>query len=113
MHELGVTESVLRLVVEEGERHKASRITAVNLEIGEFASIVPDAVEFYWSFLAEGTIARGAQLNWRTIPAEARCWVCDMVYRPAARDLTCPSCGSAQAHLLAGEEFRVESIEVE
>ncbi len=113
MHELGVTESVLRLVVEEAERHGASRITVVNLEIGEFASIVPDAVEFYWPFVASATIADGAQLHWRTVPAEARCSGCDTVYRPAARDMTCPCCGGVQGRLLGGEEFRVESIEIE
>lgn len=113
MHELGVCESVLKLVLGEAERAGASRVTAVNLVLGEFASIAVDAVEFYWGFVTDGTIAEGSRLTWRHLPAEARCWGCGNVYRPAERDLTCPSCGSVQALLLAGEEFRVESIEVE
>jgi len=113
MHELGVTESVLKLVVDEAERAGATKVTGVCLALGEFASIVVDAVEFYWAFVTKATIAEGATLTWRRLPAEARCWSCEHVYRPAERDLTCPQCGGAQALLLAGEEFRVESIEVD
>ena len=112
MHELGVTESVLNLVLEEAQRAQAKSVTAVNLVVGEFASIVPDAVEFYWGFISRGSLAEGARLTWRRIPAVARCWVCETEYPPDERDFRCPNCGSAQGHLLAGEEFRVESIEV-
>jgi len=113
MHELSVTESVLKLVLEEAGRAQARSICAVNLAVGEYSAVVPDAVEFYWGFLSRDTIAEKARLSFRQIPARVRCWECGEEYHPLDRDWRCPACGSAQAHVLEGEEFRVESIDID
>lgn len=101
------------MVLDEAGRAHARSVIGVNLAAGEFASVSTEAVEFYWGFISRDSIAEGARLTFRQIPACARCWCCDTEYHPSERDFRCPVCGSAQAHILAGEEFRVESIDVE
>jgi hydrogenase nickel incorporation protein HypA/HybF len=113
MHELGVTEEMLSLVVREAQAHGASRVTAVNLLLGEFSTIVEESVRFYWDFLCRGTIAEGADLHFTIVPAAARCRACGNSYRPDARDERCPVCGEALPMLIQGDEFRVESIDID
>ncbi|NPV09855.1 MAG: hydrogenase maturation nickel metallochaperone HypA [Anaerolineae bacterium] len=113
MHELAVTEEVLRVVLNETERVGADRVAAVDLALGELSPVVRESVEFFWQFVTRGTPAERALLRFRSVPALARCRGCGRVYRPQSRDFRCPGCGEVFADVLEGEEFRVESIEVE
>lgn len=113
MHELAVTEAMLDLVQAEAEKAGATRVTKVSLVLGELSSIVEDSVRFYWAAISPGTIAEGADLEFRAVAAVARCRACGMEYRPDDRDVRCPRCGEALAAFIAGEEFRVEAIEIE
>jgi hydrogenase nickel incorporation protein HypA/HybF len=110
MHELAVTESILDITL----RHAGGqRISDIYLVIGQLASIVDDSVSFYWEFISQGTLAEQARLHFRRIPAELACQSCQHTYAPADEILACPACGSTQVRLLRGDEFFVESIEVE
>lgn len=113
MHELAVTESVLEIVLRHAEPAGDVRITDVHLVIGRLSSIVDDSVQFYWDTISEGTRAQGARLHFRRVPAELRCLDCGRQYTLTDEALTCPECGSAQVRVIAGEEFRVEAIDVE
>jgi len=113
MHELAVTESMLELVVEEAHTAGAERVVAVDILLGEFSSVVEDSVRFYWDFVSKGTVAEGAELRFKAVTPRGLCLSCGAEYSPQARDLRCPVCGKARVKLVAGEEFRVEAIEVE
>jgi Zn finger protein HypA/HybF involved in hydrogenase expression len=41
------------------------------------------------------------------------CLNCDHRYHPAQGELTCPICDSAQVKIISGQEFLLESIDVE
>jgi hydrogenase nickel incorporation protein HypA/HybF len=113
VHELAVTESMLSLVQAEAQKAGATRVTKVCLLLGEFSSIVEDSVRFYWDAMSPGTIAEGATLEFRAVPPRARCRACGTEYVPDSRDVRCPLCGEALAAMVAGDEFRVEAIEIE
>jgi hydrogenase nickel incorporation protein HypA/HybF len=112
MHELMVTESIRDIALRHAEGANAARITDLFLVIGELSSIVDDSVQFYWDFVTEGTIAEGATLHFRRIPAEMTCTACGHHYSPR-RALPCPACDSNNVRVTAGEEFFLEAIEVE
>jgi hydrogenase nickel incorporation protein HypA/HybF len=114
MHELAVTEGILKVAVEAGQRAGASRITAINLVVGELASIVDDSVQFYFDILSRDTLAAQAQLRFRREPGRATCRDCGRAFavRPPLA-MQCPGCGSARLQVSGGREFFVESIEVE
>ena len=113
MHELAVTQSILDISLRHAKDAGAMQIKGINLVIGEFASIVDDSVQFYWSMLAEGTIAQGAQLHFERIAGEMTCSNCKSSFHPKDIDFACPTCGSQFVRITKGDEFRVDSIDVE
>lgn len=113
MHELAITEEILRIAVEHAERAGATRIVDINLVIGELSSVVDDSVQFYFDFISPGTVAEGAELHFRRVPARLRCRACGHEFEPASTDWRCPSCRTIGGDVIAGREFNMESIEVE
>ena len=113
MHELPVTESILEIALRHGAEAGAVRIAAIHLVIGQLSSIIDDSVQFYWDMISEGTLAEGAALHFRRIPAVFLCSDCEQTYEPKDEDFSCPHCGSTSVRLTSGTEFQVEAIEVE
>ena len=113
MHELSVTESLLEIVTRHALQADAERVVRIHLVIGELASIVDDSVQFYFDFLAKETLAAGAELVFRRVPVTLECPSCQHRWHPETADWACPNCQAARARPVAGQEFHVESIEVE
>lgn len=113
MHELSVTQSLLEIALRHAASAGASRINTLYLVIGQLSTIVDDSVQFYWDFVAKDTLAEGAQLEFRRIPARFNCLDCVREYTPTDEDLACPACGGVRVKLLSGDEFRLEAIDVE
>ncbi len=114
MHELPVTQSILDVALEAAGKAGAERVWAIDLVIGDLASIVDDSVQFYFEFLSKGTIAEGAVLRFRREAATVTCASCGHTFN-ASPPLSpvCPRCGSIQLSVSGGQSFLVESIEVD
>ena len=63
MHELGITQRLLEVVLERAVAAGAHRIEDIQLEIGEESAVAPDAVALYWPLVSRGTMAEGARLD--------------------------------------------------
>ncbi len=63
MHEAGVTERILEIVLEHAKEGNAARVTDVYLEIGEDSGIDSESVEMHWPLLAKGSVAEGSVLH--------------------------------------------------
>jgi hydrogenase nickel incorporation protein HypA/HybF len=113
MHELAVTESILNIATKHAAPANAVRVTDVHLVIGQLSSIVDESVQFYWDMIAEGTICAGAQLHFQRKPATLKCLDCDQTYTLTGELTDCPNCHGARIKVVAGEEFYVDSIEIE
>jgi hydrogenase nickel incorporation protein HypA/HybF len=113
MHELAVTQSLLDLAVKHAEQANSERITDLYLVIGDLSSFVDDAIQFYWDFLVQGTIADGSKLHIRRINAELQCLDCDIHFPFNMETFVCPECEGTRLRITAGEEFFLEAIEVE
>lgn len=113
MHELSVTQNLLAIVIEHAEAAGAKRVTRVNLRIGELSGIVDESVQFYFDFLSRDTLAEGAQLSFTHVPVRFTCHGCESEFEPEDRNWACPNCGAIGGQVVAGQEMRVESIEVE
>jgi hydrogenase nickel incorporation protein HypA/HybF len=110
MHELAVTQSILDIALKNAGTRK---IKQINLVIGQFSSIVDDSVQFYWDIISKDTTAEGSQLHFQRIPGEMTCKQCGQVFRPKDDTFNCPACSSPFVRITRGEEFQVESIDVE
>ena len=113
MHELAVTESILEITLRHAEQARAHRVTDIHLVLGELASIVDDSVQFYWDIISRETLAEGATIHFRRIEALMECQDCNARYKPGDGQLRCPDCEGGQVRVIAGEEFRLEAIEVD
>jgi hydrogenase nickel incorporation protein HypA/HybF len=113
MHELAVTESILEITLRHANKAQARRVTNLYLVVGQLSSIVDDSVQFYWDIISKDTTAEGATLHFRRVSVELLCLKCGNRYTPGGDDFACPTCGSEQIRVVAGEEFYLDSIEVE
>jgi len=111
MHELPVAQNILKIALRHADN--AQRITRINLVIGDLSSIVGESVKFYWDLICKETLAEGSELQFDRIKTRFYCNDCGHEFEPINREFKCPECGSFQAKVIAGKEFRVESIEVE
>ena len=113
MHELPVTQSILEIALKHADKAKAGRITDLHIVMGELSKFVDESIQFYWDIIARDTIAEGARLHFRIVPAEFQCMACFQVYKPDDEDFSCPNCGAVGVKIIAGEEFALEAIDVE
>lgn len=113
MHELAVTESILDIAVKYAQQAEARHVTDLYIVIGRLSSIVDDSVQFYWEMISENTLCAGSKLHFQRVPAKMLCLNCENEY-PLDGELTpCPACGSAQVKVLTGDQFFLDSIEIE
>lgn len=113
MHELPVSEQIIKVVLEHARRAGTRRVARVNLVIGDLTSFVDESIQFYFDFLSKGAEAEGAVLSIRRVPASVRCHTCQREFAPEGVDWRCPDCGGLGGEVLAGRESYIESIEVE
>lgn len=114
MHELSVTQGILKTALDASERNGGRRINSIQLVIGELSSMVDDSVQFYFLQLSQGTLAENAVLQFRREPTTVFCFDCGQTF-PARAPLPsgCPHCGSVRLRVDGSRDFYVESIEVE
>ncbi len=111
MRELQATQNVLKKSLQRVK--DPARIKSVHLVIGEMAELDQTLIETHWRELSIGTPAEHAQLHFRLKKAEVQCMACFNKYQPLDGKIHCPYCGSYGAKILSGEEFELESIELE
>jgi len=113
MHELAVTQALLDLALKHAHQADAKVITDIHIVMGELSTSVDDSVQFYWEMIAKGTLAEGAQLHFRRMPAEFQCMDCSRTYQTTDAELVCPQCESTNVRIIAGEEFYLDSIDID
>jgi len=113
MHELFATQAILDKALAKAAEGHAARITDLHLVVGDLSSYVDDSIQFYWDEISKGTIAEGARLHFRRVEAQLQCMACFTPYHLRDDEIRCPNCGSSGAKILAGEEFYMESLDVE
>jgi hydrogenase nickel incorporation protein HypA/HybF len=110
MHELAIAEAVVRIA---SERAGPRRVVAVQVACGHLRQVVPDALAFAFELVAHGTPVEGARLELREVPARVRCRACGGESEQDGFPLTCRACGGFDVAVIAGEELRVEELEIE
>lgn len=113
MHEQSIVESLLNLVLEKAKEAQAERVRSIYLVVGELSGVEQNAVEFYFGFLGQNTIADKAELFFMNVPAELRCKNCSNVFTFENRKLNCPVCNKNKVEIISGRELYLDSIEVE
>jgi len=113
MHELSVTEEILKITLEHARQADADRVLTVNLVVGELTGFAGESIQFYFDLLSKGTEAEKALLSIKRVPTQAHCKACREDFSPDQMNWACPRCGGLMDEVVSGKEFYVESIEVE
>lgn len=113
MHELSLTQQVLDIAVNKAAEVGATTIKQINLVIGDMSNVMDDCVQFYFDFLSQDSPARGAQLSFQRIPLKVRCRRCNHLFAPTGEVWKCPQCQEWDVEIIEGNEFYLDTIEVE
>lgn len=110
MHEL----ALCKAIAETATDHAGGRaVRSIHLRIGHFRQVVPETLQFCWEMRTEGTELDGCGLVVDYVPAVVRCRECGDTSTLRDPILLCDGCDGANVELITGEEFLVESIDVE
>jgi hydrogenase nickel incorporation protein HypA/HybF len=110
MHELSIAEAIADVAV----RHAAGRrVVRVEVSVGHLRQVVPDALDFAFGLVAQGTALDGAELVMTRVPAAGRCRTCGADSVLEGFPLCCAQCGGLDVDVVAGEELQVDALELE
>ncbi|MCX6012489.1 MAG: hydrogenase maturation nickel metallochaperone HypA [Chloroflexi bacterium] len=113
MHELSITQEMVKIVVEQAEKSNLTKITKINLVVGDLTGYAGDSIQFYFDFMSKGTVAEGAELVSKKIKGTFTCLKCDKLFKLSEFSYVCPYCQGDKVKLSGGNELFVESIEGE
>jgi hydrogenase nickel incorporation protein HypA/HybF len=111
MHEMGLTDAVLKMVdgiLAENNCRGASKIT---LEIGDLSGVVPRFVRDCWTAVADGTRYEKTELVLESAPGTAKCLDCGLEFPADLDHLVCPDCLSRKLQPLTGMDMTIKEIE--
>jgi hydrogenase nickel incorporation protein HypA/HybF len=110
VHELSLSSAIIATAAKHAQ---GRRVTVVSLRVGRLRQVVPQTLEFYFEFVARGTVCDGARLEQELLEARLRCEACAENWEIDIPAFRCPRCGGSEVAIVSGNEFEVESIEVE
>jgi hydrogenase nickel incorporation protein HypA/HybF len=110
VHELAIAQAIVDIAA----RHAAGRrVTQVALRVGHLRQVVPSALDFSFTLVAQGTPVEGAVLAIEPVPAVGQCRHCGVESRLESFPLQCDACGGFDLCIVAGEELLIDSLLLE
>ena len=110
MHEFSIALSIVDIAADAAAKNKVHIVREIEVEIGQIAGVIPEALEFAWESARKNTPVAEAVLKIRQVELEVRCHACGSRYKPAELYGACPGCGEIQPEILSGKELRVVAI---
>jgi hydrogenase nickel incorporation protein HypA/HybF len=116
MHELPITESILKIVLKHAEANNVRQVVSIHLQIGKLSDLEDEWIQRYFDYLSKGTAAEGAKLKIERMPIRVQCNACSSSYEADSAklgELACPTCGEKDGTLLSGREYYIKDMEVQ
>jgi hydrogenase nickel incorporation protein HypA/HybF len=113
MHEIGVAQNILDIVLNQANIHKAEKVNSIKLVIGEFTGIVQESLEFALETLKKETLADKAEIIFSKVKLKTFCSKCDKTFIMNGKFLfQCPHC-EGNLEIINGKELYIENIDIE
>lgn len=124
MHEFSAACSIVDTALEAANSNNATKVTVVNIEVGEFTFLIPEQLEFNFEIASKNSIVEGAELRIKKVKGQLACSDCGFegeskvdpdippqlaVFAP----MKCPKCGSSATMITGGKDFIITNIEAE
>ncbi len=110
MHELSLSGAIVNTAVKHAD---GRRVRVVNLRVGQLRQVVPETLAFYFEFVARDSLCEGAELVVEVVDARLRCRPCAKEWAIEVPAFRCPTCAGSDVEIAAGNEFEIQSIDVE
>jgi hydrogenase nickel incorporation protein HypA/HybF len=110
MHELAIAQSILGIVEETVRKNNATDVTELELEIGVFAGIEYESLEFALKVISNNSILSNAVIVVIKPEGKANCLECGITFRLENLFATCPGCNGYKYKITEGKELRVKSL---
>ena len=113
MHELSIATSIIDIAEEEVKKADAHKVLEINLDIGELAGVVIEAMEFAMDVVVKNTVLENANVVINKIPGMAKCYDCGKEHPVEDLYSPCPDCNSYRNEIIQGRELKISSLVVE
>jgi len=111
MHELSISESILRTALETPGASETN-LRALTVKVGALSSVSTANLAYCMDLVLEQRGIRGVQVRIEKVPALARCR-CGHEYSADSIFVGCPLCNGFDREIVEGHDVSLESIEVE
>ena len=112
MHEYGVTQRIIEIVLDKIKEIDTPEVKKINIMLGKLTSFVPDSIEHYFGFMTKDTPLEKAELKFKTKDLVFHCEDCKKDFTEDDMIFSCPECKGEKIQIISGNEFFIESIEV-
>ncbi len=105
---------VIEIVSNDAKLNGFSKVTKIELIVGELSNVLPEALEYAFSYFQNdglNMVNQGTELHMIREKAKVKCQTCLFVFEPDYHIALCPKCELFNCILISGETFRVESYE--
>jgi hydrogenase nickel incorporation protein HypA/HybF len=124
LHEFSAACSIVDTALEAARSNNATKVTVVNIEVGEFTFLIPEQLAFNFEIASKSTIVEGAELRIKNVKGKLLCSDCGFegeskvnpdippqlaVFAP----MKCPKCGGSSTTITGGKDFIITNIEAE
>ncbi|OLS24366.1 MAG: putative hydrogenase nickel incorporation protein HypA [Candidatus Heimdallarchaeota archaeon LC_2] len=120
MHEYGITSMLVKNIIKQVSNHKVKRVIDVEVEIGEFAFLNFDQIQFCYESLIPNSILEGSKIILNEKKGTVKCDQCnylgniktfddDMHY--GVLSFMCPNCDGF-TKIVNGRDFVIKRIKM-
>ena len=113
MHEFPITEQIIKIAEEHARKANASRVTKVNLVVGDYSGFIGESIQMYFDVISKDTLCDGATIEIQRVKPKLQCSSCGAYFERKPMSFQCPECGGEGGPTEIGKAFYIDSSEVE
>lgn len=113
MHELPITQQIIKIAEKHATELGASRIKNIKLVVGDYSGFIGESIQMYFDIISEGTMCEGATIEMTRVKPKLKCSACGTLFERQIFSFACPKCGADGGPTEIGKELYIESMEIE
>jgi len=115
MHELSVALRIVETLDQEIATEPDDLVVStVAIQVGTLTGLVPEALQFSWTFATDGSTLKGSKLDIQVVDAAGYCPQCkEEQTLTNLQSMRCPVCRTPIAQITGGNEMEILTVEVQ
>jgi hydrogenase nickel incorporation protein HypA/HybF len=104
---------IVEVAVAEAHKAEARTIDEVEVEVGQLAGVMAEALAFCLEAAARGTMAEHAAFTLIQVPGLGHCLSCQHEVAISEFPAQCPDCHGYGVRIITGTELKIRAISVD